>query len=353
MNKLKLYYLLGNKININYDGGDSINEINNIFYLNNFYDIYYNNQKIDLNKKNFDQYKNTIEEPNLNYDIYYVRNNPKIFLKLPKDKIKIYFASPYNKECFEYANYISCLTNNWQKMLETPNNNWGILYPKNFFTKKTIVLSQKIDPNKFFPINNINIFYKYNISTRIFKICHFGSFRNSCYPSFIIKLYENLDNDFKNKIKIIFIGNIPENFKNKYKDFLYINNIPLQEVNKYINSCQLLLYNQRDYQSEYAGSNKIIEAIICNKPILSVKSQARIDELGINYPLFYTLKYKPPDDPNNVFNDNFIDINEVLIIKKKLINLVSDIKIYENIVKYMENIKKHKYLTTYNIKPLL
>ena len=353
MKKLKLYYLLGNKSNIDYNGGDSINEINNIFYLNNFYDIFYNNQKIDLNKTNFGQYKNTIEEPNLNYDIYYVRNNHKIFLKLPKDKIKIYFASPYNKECFEYANYISCLTNNWQKMLKTPNNNWGILYPKNFFTKKTIVLSQKIDPKKFFPINNINVFYKYNISIKIFKICHFGSFRNSCYPSFIIKLYENLDNDLKKKIKIIFIGNIPEDFKKKYKDFLYINNIPLQEVNKYINSCQLLLYNQRDYQSEYAGSNKIIEAIICNKPILSVKSQARIDELGINYPLFYTLKYKPPDNPNNIFKDNFIDINEVLIIKKKLIKLISDIKIYENIVKYMKNIKKNQYLTTYNKMPLL
>lgn len=353
MARLKIYYLLANKPQISYNSGDSINEVNNIFYLSNFYDVYYNNQKIDLKIDNFGQYKSKIEKPDKIYDFYYIRNNPSIFLELPKDKIKIYFASPYNKDCFEYANYISCLTNNWKIMLKKPNKNWGILYTDEFYTNKTIVLSQKIDPLKFFPINNINIFHKYSISDNIFKICHFGSFRNSCYPSFIIKLYENLDEEFKKKIKIIFIGNIPDDFKKKYNNFFYINNIPLTTVNTYINSCQLLLYNQRDYQSEYAGSNKIIEAIICNKPILCIKSKARIDELGIDYPLFYTLKYKPPDNPKNIYKDDFIDILEILRIKNILINIVNNKIEYNKIVNYIQNIDKNMYLTTYNVNCLL
>ena len=128
-------------------------------------------------------------------------------------------------------------------------------------------MSQKIDPKLFYPIENINYFD--NIHDDTFKICHFGSFRNSCYPSFILRLYDSLNNEEKTKIKIIFIGNIPDSFKKSNPNFLYIKSIPLELVNNYINSCQLLLYNQRDYQSEYAGSNKIIEAIICKLMLIS------------------------------------------------------------------------------------
>lgn len=350
--KKKLYYLLSNKSQIDKIGGDGINEINNIKYLSQFYDIYYNNQKLDFNLKNFGQTKDSIEIPDINYDIYYVRNNKNIFLKIPKNKIKIYFASPFDIECFEYADYIYCLTNNWKNMLLTPNKNWGILYPPNYSITKTIVLNQKIDPKLFYPIENINIFEKYNINNNIFKICHFGSFRNSCYPLFLLKLYKSLETNLKNKIKIIFIGKIPNEFKIKNPDFKFIENIPLDNVNNYINSCQLLLYNQIDYQSEYAGSNKVIEAIICNKPILSVKSQARIDELGTNYPLFYNLLVKLPDNPKNIFKDEFIDDKEVLKIKKYLENMVNDINYYKKIVDYMKNIDKKKYLTTYNINQI-
>lgn len=344
MSRQKLYYLLGQRSKITTKGGDGVNEINNIKYLSNFYDIYYNNQKLNFALNELGQTNNNIELPNQDYDIYYVRNNKEIFLKTPKNKIKIYFASPYDKECFEYADYISCLTQNWKSMLLYPNNNWGNLYDKYYCTNKTLLLSQKIDPTLFYPIENINCFE--NINEEIFKICHFGSFRNSCYPSFILRFYMSLNSEEKKKVKIIFIGNIPNNFKKENPDFVYIKNIPLEQVNKYINSSHLLLYNQRDYQSEYAGSNKIIEAIVCNKPILSVRSQARIDELGINYPLFYDLLIKPPDNPENIFEDNFICEKEVMRIKNVILKMVENKNYYNELINYMKNINKDQYLTT-------
>jgi hypothetical protein len=96
--------------------------MNQIKFLINYFDIYYDNQKLDLEKKNLGQYKNVIETPNNNYDVYYVRNNPKIFMKTPRKKLKLYFAAPYNKKCFDYCDYIVCLTENWKKMLKNPNN---------------------------------------------------------------------------------------------------------------------------------------------------------------------------------------------------------------------------------------
>lgn len=351
MGKKKLYYLLSNNPIINSDGGDCINELNNIKFLNNYFDIYYNNQLLDFTVKNLGQTKKILEVPLDNYDIYYVRNNKDIFLKLPKNKLKFWFASPYIESCYNYANKIVCLTENWKNMLLNVNNNWGILYPPNFTCLKTIVLSQKLDPDIiYYKKVEENIFkINHKINDNLFKICHFGSFRNSCYPSFFLKLYKTFEPLMKKNIKVIFIGKIDDNIKkNKdFCDFLFIDHIDFKNINDYINSSDLLLYNQRDYQSEYAGSNKIIEAIVCNKPILTCYSKARVDELGANYPLFYKLLYKPPDNPNNNYKDEWIDKNELENIKVKIDKMINNKDYYKSIVKYMENLDKKKFYNTY------
>ena len=96
-----------------------------------------------------------------------------------------------------------------------------------------------------------------------------------------------------------------------------------------------------------------MKAIICNKPIISVRSQARIDELGINYPLFYNLLIKPPDNPKNIFSDSFICDKEVIRVKNILINMIEKKKYYNKIVDYMKNINKEQYLTTFKTNQLL
>ena len=59
--KKKIYYLLGKRSKISMTGGDGVNELNNIKYLSNFYDIYYNNQKLDFTLNDMGQTKNIIE----------------------------------------------------------------------------------------------------------------------------------------------------------------------------------------------------------------------------------------------------------------------------------------------------
>ena len=111
-----------------------------------------------------------------------------------------------------------------------------------------------------------------------------------------------------------------------------------------------MLYNQVDLQIEFAGSNKIIEAIICNKPILSGYSKAITYELGDNYPLFYNINYELKRF-NKIINTEIDRINNIL---EKMIN---DPTYYNEFENYMKSIDKQKFLITYknddNVKFIL
>lgn len=335
-------------------GGDGINELNQIKYLSRFFDVYYNNQLIDLKRPNYNQFKTLIEPPNPGYDIYYVRNNPNIFKQVPQSKTKIYFASPFDEECFTNSDFIACPTESWRAMLKVPSRNWGILYPDYFATDNAIVLSQKLDPDLIYPMASTpNAFVSHGIPEKSFKICHFGSLRNSCFPSYFLRFYERIKSEIKEQISVIFLGASPSSLTipNNSKNFHFIPNIEFREINSYINSSDMLLYNQRDYQSEYAGSNKIIEAIVCEKPILSCRSAARQDELGEAYPLFYDLSYKPPDDPHNSFDPNWIHEAEVDRCVGLIEQMVIDPSFYDSVVDYLKALEKERFYNTYQDDP--
>ena len=347
----KLYYLLGNVSQISATGGDGINELNLIKFLNKYFDVYYNNQRIDFTQENLGQNKTDIEAPGKHYDAYYVRNNPTIFKQIPEDKLKIYFASPYDEESFARSDLIACPTESWKTMLEKPNENWGILYPDDYYTNKAIVFSQKLDPNSIYRKDvEENAFTKYGIDPDSFKICHFGSIRNSCFPSYFLRIYDALSEKVKKQISVIFVGTTSAslNILDDIDNFYFIQNIDFTKVNDFINSSDLLLYNQRDFQSEYAGSNKVVEAIVCEKPILACRSNAREQELGRDYPLFYNLRYKPPDDPKNTFQDSWIDDSEVIRCAQLIKMMATSSSFYEEVINYMKRIDKARFYNTFN-----
>ncbi len=347
----KLYYLLGNVSQISATGGDGINELNLIKFLNKYFDVYYNNQRIDFTQANLGQNKTDIEAPGKDYDAYYVRNNPIIFKQIPEEKLKIYFASPYDEESFASSDLIACPTESWKTLLEKPNKNWGILYPDDYYTDKAVVLSQKLDPDSIYQKEvEENAFTRYGIDPDSFKICHFGSIRNSCFPSYFLRFYDALSEETKKQISVIFVGTTSAslNILDDIDNFFFIQNIDFTKVNDFINSSDLLLYNQRDFQSEYAGSNKVVEAIVCEKPILACRSHAREYELGRDYPLFYNLRYKPPDNPKNIFQDSWIDDDEVIRCAQLINKLVTSSSFYDEVIDYMRKIDKARFYNTFN-----
>jgi glycosyltransferase involved in cell wall biosynthesis len=280
----RIYYLLTNTASIRPTSGDCITEIGIMKALSENYDIYYNDVLFKPNEPGYGINESSINLPSRKYDLHIVRNNPTIFKKI--EGRKVYFASPYDKECFNQADKLYTFTNSWTSKISEGYNFPYNIYPDGFKTDDVITLTQVVDES-FFAEKSEYMIRKMRLKMGGgFIIGHFGRIAKSCYPSSFLSILPEIRAEYKN-VNIVFGGN-----SSKIKDIGSKNNIRVlnfayDEMPIAIAACDLILYNYKDGQGHIAGSMKILEAMASGVPILCPKYDARIDELGYDYPLFH------------------------------------------------------------------
>ena len=72
------------------------------------------------------------------------------------------------------------------------------------------------------------------------------------------------------------------------KQIVNVPRIPQEEVADMLHSASAIWYNQ-DASGHIAGSLKVLEAMAVGVPILLPRYDARVDELGSEYPFFWDL----------------------------------------------------------------
>jgi len=283
-NRKSIYYLLSKATPLRLLSGDTITEFGIMKALSENYDVFYNGELFNPKIEGFGLTRKKYHAIDRRYDVSIVRNNSKVFNVL-KGK-KIYFAAPYHEESFRQANLIYTFTNSWTNKLKNGYRFSKNLYPKGFKTDKAITLTQVVD----------DIFYNKRIHAKVAKnrrliggnfiIGHFGKVAKSCYPHSFLAILPRLRREFPN-LKVIFCGN-SERIRYLGKDNdIPIYNFEYKDMPYIISACDLILYNYKDTQGQIAGSMKILEAMACGVPVLCPRYDARVEELGKDYELFY------------------------------------------------------------------
>lgn len=301
----KIYCILGNLPFLESNKGDKINEINTYLALSKNFQVYYNNRLLDFNDlKYFGTNPNDkISLPDKHYDLYYVRNNPQIFLQLPHPKL--YFCVPNHQNCFKEADGLVFPTNSWSVSMENLSLKLDTIYNKtDYIPKNKIIFNQITYPEDLSNHEKVKKIKK-DFNNK-FIIGHFGRVVNSNLPNLNIK-------STKDDV-VLYVGT-----SNKYNNIITIPNIPITEIKYYISACDLLLYNQ-DYQGEFAGSLKIMDALSYGIPIITPKYRSRIDELGEDYPLYF-----------NKEDINIDYIKKILLENKELKNYMFKRSQYYNL----------------------
>lgn len=239
--------------------GDYITELNSITAVSKFADVVYGGP------------------PPPDCDVYYVRANPKRFNQIPKGKTKFYFASPYDKSCFDQATNIITFTNPWTKRL---HNGVGINgAPDGVKYKKAVTTLQTLDP-RFMPCRRqlLTRQIRKQIGGK-FIIGHFGAVRKSCYPRTLLRIIDKLKKS--RDVSIVYGGgNVPHKHI-KHMTFDY------KQMPYALSACDLILYNMYTDAGNWAGSMKTLEAMACGVPVIAPRLEARVEEFGKNYKLFY------------------------------------------------------------------
>ena len=286
--KKKIYCLLGNSPFLEPTSGDRINEINVYRTLNEFFEVYYNNRKLDfLDKKYFGTNpKDIITQPSNDYDFYYIRNNEKIFNNINTKGKKLYFSVPNHQSCYKKADAIVYITETWKNNINRNDKEeyFCNIYSKdNYIPKKSVVFNQITNPIdlKTHP-KTLEFRKKVNGD---FIIGHFGRVDEGNYPYEFLDIIDDFVEFNQNiKIKIIYVGNMKLKINSKHIDLFDF--IPIEDLPYAVSACDVVLMTQ-DKQANFCGSLKIIDSLSYGIPVICPKYDARVDELGEEYPLFY------------------------------------------------------------------
>lgn len=275
---MRIFCQVGPHRRLRPESGDQITELNLLRALARFAEVDYSGERFDPDPQASRSRVPPFNFPRRHYDIYYVRNHPRLFRALPAPKI--YFASPYDRGAFRSATALATLTKSWAAKLDARDPSLR-LYPAGASLPPAFPFHQVIDP-RFRPLRHDR--RTQEIRARIggdFVIGHFGRIAESCYPHSFLAILPELLRRFPG-VRVLFAGGRVDHPAVLHTRFDY------EDMPYAVSACDLILYAYRDHQGHFAGSMKVLEAMACGVPVLSPRYDARVEELGEDYELFHS-----------------------------------------------------------------
>lgn len=265
---LKIYYKYSTLENLEPISGDRINELNWIDAISKNFQVFYSGYKYLGN------YKFSSLRENLDYDLYIIRANKKEFMAIPREKKKIWVASPYDLDCFNHADRVATFSQAWADDLISGVTIPG-LNPYGLPFKKTIVFRQAVGKH----FDDIKGFAR----SGELRIGHFGRIRKSNYPYLLKYSWPYIKEKFSDA-KII-TGSLTDEFPISGRD-VENHYIDYKTIPVIIKSCDVIVLGQHGAEWDICGNIKTKEAMYCGVPVILERSRAREEEFGVDYPYF-------------------------------------------------------------------
>lgn len=299
----KAYALLANEPNLSRVQGDVLNERKFLRVLSSSHDVFYNNQLIDWSKPDLGLEASSVEPPNQEYDIHYIRNNPAIAQRI-EGKLLV-MAYPYHPKVWERATGVVVTTWAWKTRLESlSQGSWSPdlkkWYPKTIGHLPAVLVAEQHIPKQFTDLGRQN---KKRIIGRseatVARAAFFGRLQKNSYPQDVIRAIANIRKSGTN-VSFSYYGP-----KRGVRLPRWVDTFPPQpyeQVSRIQAGFDFLVYDQ-DETGNWLGSSKVLEAIGLGVPILVRRQTARIENLGHDYPLFYSSAQEAESNIRKILDD--------------------------------------------------
>jgi glycosyltransferase involved in cell wall biosynthesis len=346
-------------------GGAGINEIMKINMLATIYDVYYNNilvndciinqvyqeemfikkfkqiYKISTSEQVAQYIKNKFNEslifiPNDFYDLYIYRcdgtNESKMFFTKELNEPKIY-SHYYDEEIWKshiigfFNNASSIMAKcDLLKTIETDGTvNYGkdmIVPQKTFIEYQSFFDTMTVTPD----IINSSPLKKQFKDSFIFGII--GTIYEYNFPNTHLKILDDIINKYphKNILLVILSNTVISEIPNV--PWIKRLSVDLRDVNNYIAGMDVILHCWHHEHCRIAGSNKLLDAINCEVPIIAPRTEAIEEILGKHYIGLHDYK------KNNGFYDAYIE-RQI----KKLMTSFLEVNERKKAITYFKSIK--------------
>lgn len=340
-NKPTLWCVFGDNPFLSVSRGDHIGETRIVRLLSKVFDVYYNGVLVEEQSAQIGS-DNPVALPDRNYDLYYVRNNPKIFKQLPSPKMCM--AYPYDPESFECADAIVVTTDVWRNVLQKSFSYvkeelfFAKTYPSKLEVDKPIIqIKQYIDPlisPKPGESNNQKVRNLRYLYTNSMSFGFFGRLAEDSLPIYTIEKLHGFSEHNKFYAPLTIFGGKIRSSLGTQKDLpqpsVYVGDIPYEEVSSHIRALDCTLAGE-GVDDFVLGSNKVLDSIGLGIPVLGVKNGVREEYLGTSYPLLLN-----EDSGDDEILKDFL--NKISLRESKLsLGLIRDLNTMEQAEIHLRN----------------
>lgn len=257
-------------------GGDHISELETLRWMSRDCDVFYNNVLFDPKGNHAGVPGGDIVHPESGYDLVYVRDNIEVLRAAKEAGLKtIYFGRTESADVFAYADMIAVHNKREADIIQGRMNE-----------ARTILIEQP-GRDGFSPMQGTRRAEEFAKRWGAgFTLGFFGRIDNECFPSTFYSAKDILEHYIPD-LNVVFAGKLrwkfvlPQDLLHEEK---YFEPVDMPYV---LSACAATIGIEQP-EAEHAGSNRTIECVRCGVPIITRPYAARRDQLGEDYPLFFS-----------------------------------------------------------------
>lgn len=257
-------------------GGDHISELETLRWMSRDCDVYYNDILFDPSGNHAGIPEGEIVFPGLEYDLVYIRDNRDVLRAAKEAGLRtLYFGRTDHPEVFTYADEIAVHNTQEAEIIKS--------HAPGFET----LLMEQPGRDGFVPLQGARKTGEFRKRWgRGFTLGFFGRIDEASFPNTLYSAKDILGH-YIPELNIIFAGKLrwkytlPQDLMHEERYF------GPSEMPYVLSACAATIGIEQP-EAEHAGSNRTIECIRCGVPIITRPYAARRDQLGENYPLFFS-----------------------------------------------------------------
>lgn len=288
MTRPKAYALLGDEADLSLVRGDVLNERKFLRMLSATHDIYYNNQLVHWDRADLGLTRSQVSPPDQAYDLHYIRNNRAIARGVEHNLIVMSY--PYHPEVWDRATAVLTTTRAWKAYLEQLGTGsrppalkqW---YPRKIRHLPPVLVAEQHIPTQFVATDRrSNPGPKESRKPGTARGAYFGRLQKNSFPGDVLSAIATLR---KSGANLTFSHYGPKNGVRLPRWVNAFPPVPHEQIPQIKSGFDFVVYDQ-DETGHWLGSSKVLEAIGLGVPMLARKQLARVENLGANYPFFYS-----------------------------------------------------------------
>lgn len=311
----KIFAIYSHLSHLNPIGGDRINELATLRWMSRVGDVYYNGVLFDPEHDEAGDVARPVQLPEGDWDLVYIRSNKDILEQAHERGLKSLYLSMYDGDVdaalrrdaplYAMATHIAVMTQAMDALYRTSTARHGLGI-------QTILLEQP-GRDDFTPRKDDPLTQKFRRQWGDGFILGFmGRIDQASMPKSFLGI-RHLVRHYVPDARFVFAGKVARNYALP-DDLVTVDQyIPGDQMPNALSACDMTLGVEQPH-ADWAGSNRALDCVRCDMPLITRPYAARIEQLGPDYPFYFTTAQEVLDliirwRSDATFRDEFYALN--------------------------------------------